>query len=318
LSNIIKRTYQLSIYLPPAYETESSKRFPSVYFQDGSEYQSLGSAVNIIDNLIDSSKIEQVIAVFVRPNDRNDEYAYNNRHNYRQFFVRELVPFIDSLYRTINKADKRLVLGDSFGGNISALISLYHPDVFGNCGQQSGAFWPNSYEASTLLFKGEYKNIKIHSVWGSYEGELTSDWRMGIDSLKAKGYKFSAKERPEGHSWGLWRANLDDMLIYFFPNNSSSVIIDNISSPSSFHLRQNYPNPFNPETIISYSLAEDSHVDLSVYDLLGNEISKLVNSRQTAGSYNVRFSAAGLSSGIYIYRLKTDLECFTRKMALIR
>jgi len=103
--------YQVSVYLPPGYI--SSVKFPAVYFQDGAEYISLGSAVNVLDNLIDSAKIDKVIGVFVTPNDRNNEYAGTTRNQYRLFFVNELVPLIDSLYSTYNDPAKRLVLGDS-------------------------------------------------------------------------------------------------------------------------------------------------------------------------------------------------------------
>ena len=86
--------------------------YPAVYFQDGAEYISLGSAVNVLDNLIDSAKIDKIVGVFVTPNNRNNEYAGTIRNQYRLFFVNELVPLIDSLYSTYNDPAKRLVLGD--------------------------------------------------------------------------------------------------------------------------------------------------------------------------------------------------------------
>ena len=220
------------------------KTYPTVYFQDGGEYVSLGSAVNVIDNLIDSAKIEDVVAVFVTPNNRNDEYAGSKRDQYRLFFVNELVPYIDSNFSTIKNPSERLVLGDSFGGNISALISYNHPDIFGNCGLHSGAFWPNSYEAYNLIVNGQTKNIKFNSVWGTYES-LFTNMRNFRDSLQSKGYQHKWIELPEGHSWGLWRANIDFMLTYFFPKTTTEIK-DEITLPTEFVLHQNYPNPFNP------------------------------------------------------------------------
>lgn len=164
--------YQLQIYLPFGYDT--LKTYPTVYFQDGGEYVSLGSAVNVIDNLIDSAKIEDVIAVFVTPNNRNDEYAGSKRNQYRLFFVNEFVPYIDSNFSTIKNPSGRLVLSDSFGANISALISYNHPDVFGNCGLHSGAFWTNGYEAYNLIVNCPVKNIKFCSVLGTYESLFTN------------------------------------------------------------------------------------------------------------------------------------------------
>ncbi|MGE5429424.1 MAG: alpha/beta hydrolase-fold protein, partial [Syntrophomonadaceae bacterium] len=241
-------SYQLRIYLPPDYSAENAERYPVAYFQDGFEYISLGSAVNVIDNLLDSGKIRPLIAVFVQPNNRNDEYAGAKRNQYREFFAYELVPLIDSLYKTIKDPKGRLVLGDSYGGNISALIAFNHSGIFGNCGQHSGAFQPYSYEAAQLISSKPLQPIKLFSVWGSYES-LYQFWRPYKDSLLQRGYELKWAEYPEGHSWGLWRATLDDMLKYFYPKGATLVEKGSVKL-SGFELLQNYPNPFNPSTTI--------------------------------------------------------------------
>lgn len=97
-SKNVNTNYQVTIYLPPDYDSLSNKSYPSVYFQDGTEYISLGKAVNVLDNLIAANKIQPIIGVFVKPNNRNEEYAYSKREQYRLFFIDELAPFIDSLY----------------------------------------------------------------------------------------------------------------------------------------------------------------------------------------------------------------------------
>ena len=73
--------------------------------------------------------------------------------------------------------------------------------------------------------------------------------------------------------------------------------------PAGFELLQNYPNPFNPETVIPFSVSERSLVTLKVFDILGQEIGTLVNETLSPGSYSVKFSGVGLSSGVYFYRL---------------
>lgn len=92
---------------------------------------------------------------------------------------------------------------------------------------------------------------------------------------------------------------------------------------SEFQLEQNYPNPFNPTTKIKYTIPsnvkqEMSHITLKVYDALGIEIATLVNEEKAGGSYEVDFYAAGLSSGVYFYKLMTENFSETKKMLLLR
>jgi serine protease len=88
--------------------------------------------------------------------------------------------------------------------------------------------------------------------------------------------------------------------------------------PLSFSLYQNYPNPFNPSTKIRYDLPTESQVTLVVYDLLGQEVARLVNARQSAGHYEVPFMASNLSSGIYFYRIQAGAYSADRKMMILR
>lgn len=310
-------TFLVTVYLPPGYASDTNKIYSTAYFQDGSEYISLAYANNIFDNLIDSGKIRPAIGIFVRPNNRNNEYAGSLRDAYRLFFVNELVPFIDSSYRTRKTPQERLVVGDSYGANISALISYNHADVFGNCGLHSAAFQPNNYEAYNLIINGQYKNIKWVSVWGTYES-LWQNMRNFRDNLINKGYQFLWRELPEGHSWGLWRANIDFILEYIFPPEPAIVVDKNLLDEKDFHLCQNYPNPFNPATIIKYKITNTVFVSLKVYDLLGKELAILVNEEKKQGIYQTEFNAAKLPAGIYLCRLQAGKSNQTMKLMLIK
>jgi serine protease len=88
--------------------------------------------------------------------------------------------------------------------------------------------------------------------------------------------------------------------------------------PLSFSLYQNYPNPFNPSTKIRYDLPSESHVTLVVYDLLGQEVARLVDARQSAGQYEIPLSASNLSSGIYFYRIQAGAYTDIRKMMILK
>ena len=158
----------------------------------------------------------------------------------------------------------------SYGGNISALISYNHPDVFGNCGLHSPAFQPNNNEAYNLIANGSTKNIRFSAIWGTYMDPYQS-LRSFSDILMAKGYLYNWKEVHEGHSWGQWRANIKTVLQDIFPKNIVGVNNNLIDKPISFVLSQNYPNPFNPSTIIEFILEKASRVKLIIYNSLGKE-----------------------------------------------
>lgn len=100
---------------------------------------------------------------------------------------------------------------------------------------------------------------------------------------------------------------------------SAPVSVDgNDTMVREMSLDQNYPNPFNPSTQIGYTISESSHVTLRVYDLLGRQVATLVDENRAAGSYKVTFNAAGLSSGVYIYRLESAGQVLTNRMTLLK
>ncbi len=98
----------------------------------------------------------------------------------------------------------------------------------------------------------------------------------------------------------------------------SDVIEIEVGTPTKFSLEQNYPNPFNPITTLSYSIKEKTLVTLKVFDILGNEVSTLVNEEMESGYYNLKFNASSLSSGIYFYSLKAGDFVSTKKMILLK
>jgi len=98
----------------------------------------------------------------------------------------------------------------------------------------------------------------------------------------------------------------------------TGVVASNTSAPATPQLAQNYPNPFNPTTVVSYQLPVPGNVRLVVYDILGREVAVLVNERKAPGSYEARFDATGLASGVYLYRLTTGTSVQTRNMILVR
>jgi hypothetical protein len=120
----------------------------------------------------------------------------------------------------------------------------------------------------------------------------------------------------------VWRDDREGNWEVYYKRNPTGNItgINNIGSEllEEFKIEQNYPNPFNPSTIITYDLPAAGHVTLSVYDVLGHEVQKLVNESQAAGRYKVEFTATGLASGVYLYRITAGSFVQTRKLLLLR
>jgi len=85
-----------------------------------------------------------------------------------------------------------------------------------------------------------------------------------------------------------------------------------------FTLANNYPNPFNPSTKIQYSLPTSEYVSLKVYDIIGREVATLVNTQQSAGSYDVEFNASNLTSGVYFYKINAGSFDAVKKMLLVK
>ncbi len=98
---------------------------------------------------------------------------------------------------------------------------------------------------------------------------------------------------------------------------------DKPTSPTTFSLSQNYPNPFNPTTTIKYSVpnigtSHDLSLQIKVYDILGREVTTLVNKYQPSGNYKIIFDASNLNSGVYFYTLKAGSYYQTRKMLVLK
>ena len=212
------RTRSVKVYTPPGY-ADNELEFRSIYYHDGSETVSLGYAQNVLDYLIQIEAIPPVIAIFVDPTNRSEEYAYDM--NFMDMFVNELVPWVDSQYRTMDDAQNRAVAGFSLGGLTSLLFTLHHPDVFANCGAYSSAIWmgdlTEQYQSSEAL------NVKIYMDAGTYEPSIMGASLELLEIFENNEWEHKWLQWHEGHSWGAWRAHLDESLTYFWPLATTGI-----------------------------------------------------------------------------------------------
>ena len=102
------------------------------------------------------------------------------------------------------------------------------------------------------------------------------------------------------------------------PEVTSVELRDGLTVPLEYSLEQNYPNPFNPSTTINFSITQQDHVTLRIYNSLGQVVEELINQTLPLGNYNVQWRAVNVSSGVYFYTLVTSGFTQSKKMILLR
>ena len=120
-------------------------------------------------------------------------------------------------------------------------------------------------------------------------------------------------ENPDGFKVALITNNID---AYY--SKITDIKDETKFSSINYNLMQNYPNPFNPTTNIRYQISQKGLVSLKVYDILGKEVTNLVNEEKAPGMYKTEFNASFLPSGIYFYRLQINSYVKTMKMLLLK
>ncbi len=132
-------------------------------------------------------------------------------------------------------------------------------------------------------------------------------------TTEPKAYSFTDTKLDDGeYTYRLKQIDFDGTYTY------SEEVNVTVEIPLEYSLEQNYPNPFNPSTTIKYSIAEEGFVKLAVYNMLGEEVSMIVNRIQKAGRYEVNFNASQVSSGVYIYRIETTNFTSSKKLMLMK
>ena len=188
--------------------------------------------------------------------------------------------------------------------------------------------WDNAIETNTI-FKWEVTYDLYIDTNKTFSNQLhilngIEDTTYQIDSLaRNKTYYWKVLARNYfGDS--LWSSDISS---FYIAPNATSIEFQVNKLLEEFELSQNYPNPFNPTTKIKYTIPsnmkrETTKVKLIVYDVLGKEVTTLVNEEQSAGSYEVEFNPLAdgkkLSSGIYFYRIIADKYSETKKMIFLR
>ena len=172
--------------------------------------------------------------------------------------------------------------------------------------------------SGSLAYKVENDVLSI--AWADLTGKNALNVEDG-GAIAMVSFKASEKfAKAEEVTFEMVKGEVTDGLAKSFAA-SVSVATITVGVPDVYDLSQNYPNPFNPSTTIQYDLPENGKVNLAIYNTLGEQIANLVDTRQEAGSYEVRWNASNLATGVYFYRLHVEgVKGFvlTKKMILMK
>lgn len=212
-----------------------------------------------------------------------------------------------------------------FSGNNGIVeLALIKPILLGESSSAAFGLWVFGDNSKNIL---EYRFIRQNS----------SEEKVKVDTINWTGWKLKKILLNEIPGTGSIQFKSIDVVQsgagsssgkLFFDECISNIVtdvIENNNLPTVFSLEQNYPNPFNPETTIKFSVPVETqyatslqHVTLKVYDVLGREVVTLVNEDKAPGSYETKFNANGLASGIYIYRIQAGEFVASKKLILLK
>ncbi len=318
------------VFTPAGYDAEALSGLPVLYITDGHEYSDdrLGAARIVLDNLIADGRIEPTIAVFIDPrlngqNLRQEHYIQNP--DFAAFVAEELVPTIDALFRTRPDRDSRVILGTSLGGLFSAYLGVLHPETFGKLAIQSPAFWvsesPQRWTGPSIYaMMGEAADglFEVYMSTGTINDTEDGARRMR-EVFEAHDHALTYREVPEGHSWGNWRALIDEALVALLPGENATDTGDGLGTAPGLDLVP-YPNPARERLTFGFTLDAPARVRLACFDLLGRHGGDVVGDRRmAAGAHAVAVDARTLgATGTYLCRLTAGEQSVTRPVTLVR
>ena len=198
----------------------------------------------------------------------------------------------------------------AYEGHTLAATWAGPPALTGNLANRVQVTWQTLTEINTFRF---------------YVQRNGGTWKT-IDSVNAGGTSLSSRHYAVNDTTvtaGTWvyrikEADLDGS-VHFSPTVSTTILADGPGSQvTAYALDQNYPNPFNPGTNISYALPHSSYVTITVYDMLGQKVTQLVDEFMAAGYHSVLFDGSRFASGAYYYRMLAGDFVMTKRLTLIR
>lgn len=178
-----------------------------------------------------------------------------------------------------------------------------------------------------ISFKLELIDAVTNQVLGVYDEVTYTNqnvfqynnigYRVNLSGIGERAVKFRlATSTNTEFGYGLANRIADENILA--KGSYQSINYQGNLAVTDYALEQNYPNPFNPSTTIKFQIPADGFVTLKVYDILGNEVTTLINEEKPAGRYEVNFNASSLASGVYIYKIQAGSFISSKKMLLLK
>lgn len=241
LQGIAEREY--TVYLPPGYDADAQRSYPVLYLLHGggcsnTDWETYGGLCHLADSLIACGAMEQMVVVCPEANKNNMIWFNADHWWYEDFFFREFVPYIESVYRIKKGKNYRSVAGYSMGGGASVVYGVLHPDMFNVVYGMSSylrsqpleflkndpsASWRqqlvDDYNPINTILKGSEKDTErwqtVRWFIDCGDKDFTYDANADlISAFRSRQIPYEYRVKGGGHDWNYWRPALRDALMY--------------------------------------------------------------------------------------------------------
>ncbi len=230
-STILKNTRDITVYLPERYDKNKPHGYSTIYLFDSFIYLNRIEVPNVLDNMIREKRIEPMIAVFIdNPTKELRDKELPLNFAFKDFVVKELVPYIRSNWNVTEIPEKTIIGGMSYGGLSAGFCAFYHDSIFGNVLSQSGSFWRDTvieepsinWHRTDWLIKqfqtSDKKNIRFYLDWGLQEPIILNSNRKFTRILDRLEYNYKFSEFDGWHDWSNSRKSFPIGLKYLTEN----------------------------------------------------------------------------------------------------
>jgi outer membrane protein assembly factor BamB/enterochelin esterase-like enzyme len=217
-SERLESKHTIQVYLPAGY-ADSKRRYPVAYVHGGRDAIERGRIPNSVDNLI-GERVDPVIVVFI-----DQSWFPLGAEEYSGLFAREVIPFIDGRYRTLQERESRASVGQGFAAYIAFFSALSHPELIEKVGGQT-IFMLSSMqdELEPLVTSSVETPLDVYLEWGTYDVRSPHEaWDYGdstrrfAELLEERGYWVDGEEVHDGSGWSSWRNRTDALFESLFP-----------------------------------------------------------------------------------------------------